>query len=71
MALTIKVDEEECIGCGECAEAAPNTFELNDDNVAVVKDPQGDDEQTVVEAAKNCPVEAITVTNEEGEQLAP
>jgi ferredoxin len=70
MALDIKVNEETCIGCGECAEAAPNTFELNDDNVAVVKDPEGDDEATIVDAAKNCPVEAITVIKD-GEQLAP
>jgi ferredoxin len=71
MALIIKVDEEECIGCGECAETAPNTFELNSDNIAVVKDPAGDAEDIIVEASKGCPVEAITVTNAAGEQLAP
>ncbi len=71
MALDIKVDEDECIGCGECAEAAPNTFEVNDDNIVEVKNAAGDDEDTIVEAAKNCPVEAITITNQAGEQLAP
>jgi ferredoxin len=71
MALEIKVDEDECIGCGECAETAPNTFEVNDDNVAEVKVAAGDDEDTIVEAAKNCPVEAITVMSADGKQLAP
>ncbi len=71
MSLTIKVDEKECIGCGECVESAPNTFELNDDNVAVVKDAGGDDPKTIVEAAKACPVEAIKVVDENGAQLAP
>lgn len=71
MALTIKIDEDECIGCGECAEAAPGTFEVNDDNMAEIKDPAGDDEDTIVEAAKNCPVEAIIVTDDGGNQLAP
>lgn len=71
MALTITVDEDECIGCGDCAEQAPNTFEVNDDNVARVINPAGDDEETVVEAAKACPVEAVIVTNAAGEQLAP
>ncbi len=71
MALTIKIDEDECIGCGECAEAAPGTFEVNDDNIATVKDPGGDEEDTIIEAAKSCPVEAIIVTNADGQQLAP
>jgi ferredoxin len=71
MALNIKVDEDECIGCGECAESAPNTFEVNDDNIVEVKDPGGDDEDTIVEAAKACPTEALIVTNDAGEQLAP
>jgi ferredoxin len=70
MVLDIKVDEKTCIGCGECAETAPNTFEVNEENVAVVKNPKGDDEGVIVEAAKGCPVEAITVTRD-GEQLAP
>lgn len=71
MALKITVDEDECIGCGECVDIAPNTFEVNDDDMAEVKDPGGDDEDTIVEAAKGCPVEAIIVTDEDGTQLAP
>lgn len=71
MALKITVDEDECIGCGECAETAPNTYEVNDDNIAEVKDAAGDEEETIIEAAKACPVEAITVVNDQGEQLAP
>jgi len=71
MALTIKIDEDECIGCGECSEAAPGTFEVNDDNIAVVKDPGGDAEDIIIESAKACPVEAIIVTNADGQQLAP
>jgi len=71
MALDIKIDEDECIGCGECAESAPNTFEVNDDNIVEVKNPGGDDEETIIEAAKACPVEAIAITNDAGEKLAP
>ena len=71
MALNIIVDEDECIGCGECAEQAPNTLEVNDDNIVVVTNPSGDDEETIVDAAKACPVEAITVTDADGKQLAP
>jgi ferredoxin len=70
--LKIVVNEDECIGDGLCAQDAPNTFEMNDDDKAVVKDPPGDDEETIIEAAKSCPVDAITITDEEtGEQLCP
>ena len=70
--LKIVVNQDECIGDGLCAQDAPNTFEMNDDDKAVVKDPPGDDEETIIEAAKSCPVDAITITDEEtGEQLCP
>ncbi|HUU82937.1 MAG TPA: ferredoxin [Phycisphaerae bacterium] len=70
--LKIEVNEDECIGDGLCAQEAPNTFEMNDDDKACVKNPPGDDADTILEAAKACPVDAITVTDEEtGEQLCP
>ncbi|HUS80684.1 MAG TPA: ferredoxin [Armatimonadota bacterium] len=54
------VDADTCTGCDLCADIAPNTFELSDDGVAVVIDPQGDDEDTIQEAIDSCPVEAIS-----------
>ncbi|MGD9496052.1 MAG: ferredoxin [Armatimonadota bacterium] len=54
------VDEDTCTGCGLCQDIAPNTFELNDDGVAQVIDPHGDDEDTIQEAIDSCPVEAIS-----------
>ena len=70
--LKIVVIEDECIGDGLCCEEAPNTFEMNDDDKAVVLKPTTDDEETIIEAARACPVDAIVITDEEtGEQLAP
>ena len=70
--LKIVVNEEECIGDGLCAQEAPGTFEMNDDDKAVVLNPPTDDEETIIEAASSCPVDAITVTDEEsGKQLYP
>lgn len=54
------VDQDTCTGCGLCPDIAPNTFELNDEGVAEVTDPQGDDEDTIQEAIDSCPVEAIS-----------
>ncbi len=52
-------DEDLCTGCGLCPDLAPGTFEMNDDNIAVIIDPQGDDEDAIQDAIDSCPVEAI------------
>ena len=54
------VDADACTGCGLCADIAGSTFEINDDGVAVVINPEGDDEDTIQEAIDSCPVEAIS-----------
>lgn len=54
------VDQDMCTGCGLCPDIAPGTFELNDDGIAEVIDPEGDDEDTIQEAIDSCPVEAIS-----------
>ena len=53
------VDRDECTACGQCVEIAPNTFELDEDDIAFVKDPQGDPEETIQEAIDECPAECI------------
>ncbi len=55
------VDADLCTGCTLCVDIAPNTFEMNDDGVATVIDPAGDDEDAIQEAADTCPVEAISL----------
>lgn len=54
------VDQDTCTGCGLCPDIAPDTFKLNDEGVAEVINPQGDDEDTIQEAIDSCPVEAIS-----------
>ena len=70
--LEITVDRDECTGCGVCANEAPETFELDDDDVAVVKDKPWDDVDAVVAAAEGCPTESITVVDKAaGKKLYP
>ena len=70
--LNITVDYNVCVGNAMCETFATNTFGLNDDRQSYVVDPAGDPEETVLEAAENCPVSAITVVDAEtGEQLFP
>jgi len=63
---------DDCVGDGLCVDEAPGTFELNDDNMAIVKDSPSDDEEAIIAAAESCPVDAIKVIDEEtGEQIYP
>ena len=70
--LQIQVDPDLCATCDICAQTAPNTFEIDNDGKAVVKDPAGDSEETIIEAAEGCPTAAISVKHgDTGEQLVP
>ncbi len=49
---------EECMGCEACVELCPDVFAMNDDEKAIVLDPESDAE-CVTEAIDSCPAEAI------------
>ena len=65
--IRVEVDRELCIGSGDCVETAPGVFELDDEDKAVVIDPDGEPVDTVLDAAQNCPVTAIFVAGEDGD----
>ncbi|MCB9850333.1 MAG: ferredoxin [Phycisphaerales bacterium] len=70
--LAIAIDQEECIGCSACVTEAPETFDMNDDDKAYVKNPPHDELEFIMAAAESCPIEAITITDSaEGKQLFP
>ena len=59
----IEIDRETCIGSGNCGFWAPSTFDLDDEGVAIVIDPAGDDPDRIAKAAEGCPTRAITVSD--------
>ncbi len=68
----ITVDLDQCISAGPCAIAAPLTFMLRDsDGKAIISDPDGDDIEKIMEAARCCPVLAIMIKDQNGKQLFP
>lgn len=69
--LIVEVDEGRCIGVGYCVDCAAAVFRLNSRRVAEVIDSNGADETAILEAAMNCPVDAIFVETEDGELLWP
>jgi ferredoxin len=57
----IRVDRNLCMGSGQCCWYAPNTFDQDDDTVAIVIDPQGDPAEAIKKAADSCPAQAISI----------
>ena len=71
MLMKIKILRDKCISAGTCVAIAPDVFELDDEGKAVLKNPTGADEQTVIDAAKSCPTQAIEVLDDSGKRLVP
>ncbi len=69
--VLIDVDTDLCAGFADCVVAAPDVFALNDDNLAIITDPEGADLDTLMQAAASCPVSAILLYDEEGELIVP
>jgi ferredoxin len=69
--LKVRVDRDACIGVGNCVAFAPTVFELDKENKAVVLDASSVDFDTLLEAAKSCPENAIIIEDDEGLQLYP
>jgi ferredoxin len=59
--LRIEIDPEKCMGSGNCSFWAPATFDLGDDGIAYVTNPEGDPEEKILLAAQGCPTQAISV----------
>ena len=62
----IEVDRDRCVGSGNCLFWAPATFDLDDEGLSVVVDPDGDGPDAVGVAAEGCPTRAITVHAADG-----
>lgn len=67
----IEVDRELCIGAAPCVVVAPKVFQLDNENKAVVQDAHGADDDTILLAAQSCPVQAISLYDEEGNKIYP
>jgi ferredoxin len=68
MAYRILIDRSICSGYGACADADPADFELGDDGIATAPALAGDAE-AAREAARQCPMGAITVLDESGVEV--
>ena len=69
--VKIKVINDLCISAAACTIHAPDTFDLDEDGIAYVKEDTWNEAEKVIEAAASCPTTAIIVEDLEGNQLYP
>lgn len=70
--LTMRIDRNLCIGAATCVAIAPKAWMLDDEAKAVILDTAAEEtDDTLIEAAKGCPVAAIFITDDTGKQIFP
>ncbi len=69
--LRVQIDRSLCVGFGDCIEAAPGAFRLDDEGLAGFEHPEHCGREALLKACDACPVDAITVWDTEGRQLVP
>lgn len=67
----VVVDRQTCIGAGSCVVVTEKLFQLDNQNLAYVVDPDSYDDETIRLSAESCPVLAIHLYNKEGKKIFP
>jgi ferredoxin len=70
--LKIWVDRDLCIGAATCIAIAPNTYTLDSEAKAIILESADQDSDEVqIDAARGCPVAAIIIEDDQGNQVYP
>lgn len=69
--MRAEVDRDLCIGSAMCVATAPDVFELDDEGLSKVVDQEAGDEDLLRDAAEGCPVQAVLLFDDEGNQVYP
>lgn len=70
--LVVRIDRRLCVGFGDCVDAAPDAFVLDEDGIAVFVEGAGESaRERVIAACEACPVDALTVLDGAGEVMVP
>ncbi len=60
--MKVRIDQDKCVGAGQCVFAAPDVFDQREeDGIVILLDENPEDDQTNVvrKAARLCPAKAI------------
>ena len=63
MTIEVRIARDRCMGSGNCVYRAPDVFDLDGENLAVVVGDPAAHEPQVRLAVDDCPTSAITLTS--------
>jgi ferredoxin len=69
--MKARVDQDMCIGSAVCVSTAPDVFELDVEGLSTVAGSTEGKDEVLRQAAENCPVQAIILEDDEGNQVYP
>lgn len=69
--MRARVDRDLCIGSAMCVATAPEVFELDDEGLSRVVGGGEGDEELLRRAAEGCPVQAVILEDDQGNQIYP
>ncbi|MBU01337.1 MAG: ferredoxin [Gemmatimonadetes bacterium] len=70
--LMVKIDRLICVGFETCVDVSPDLFQMDEEGIAIfTSDTHEVDKATILEACKECPVDALVVLDASGNQLHP
>lgn len=71
--MKVRVDRESCTGVQNCVAIAPEYFEMDKEGVARVlkANVPEEDEDLILDAAENCPVDAVILEDDVGDRIYP
>jgi ferredoxin len=71
--FTVRIDATLCVGFGDCITEAAAVFELDDDGVVRFRADAPDEapRALLIAACASCPVDALSLFDEQGVQVAP
>lgn len=68
----MRIERNLCIGAATCVALAPKAWALDDEAKAIILDTADQEsDESLIEAARGCPVMAIIITDETGKQIFP
>ncbi len=71
MTYIVSIDQSRCIGAANCVHIAPTVFQLDEEYVAYLLDATSVDDDTLLDAARSCPTDAIYLDTEDGQAIYP
>jgi len=68
----IEIKRDLCIGAASCLGVAPEAYDLDEENIAILKDSwQNLSDDILLGSAESCPTKAIYLFDQEGNQVYP